>query len=84
MHERVTVAWASGPRATEVEIQAHQTSAMFMNKFGKEQARLTAEKGVYRLKPNGELTLLSEFSQTGPLTLPEPSRREGVLPPSVG
>ena len=43
---------------------------------------------------NGELTLLNEFSQTGPLALPVqnqasashplPAGRDGVLPPTVG
>jgi hypothetical protein len=41
-------------------------------------------EGIRRLATviNGELTLLNEFSQTGPLAVqPE---REGVLPPNVG
>ena len=42
-------------------------------------------EGVRRLATviNGELSLLNEFSQTGPLSI-QTEERQGVLPPNVG
>jgi 2-aminoadipate transaminase len=85
------------PRAVKELVAYTPGTAFFADGGGRNAMRLSfcyptpdfIREGIRRLATviNGELTLLSEFSQTGPLTLPAPSatvRPEGVLPPSVG
>ncbi|MEO8261361.1 MAG: PLP-dependent aminotransferase family protein [Pseudolysinimonas sp.] len=82
------------PRAVKELVAYTPGTAFYADGGGRNAMRLSfcyptpdfIREGIRRLATviNGELTLLSEFSQTGPLTLPDPSRREGVLPPSVG
>jgi DNA-binding transcriptional MocR family regulator len=83
------------PRAVRELVAYTPGTAFYADGGGRNASRLSfcyptpdfIREGIRRLATviNGELTLLSEFSQTGPLTLPDPSERpEGVLPPSVG
>jgi 2-aminoadipate transaminase len=84
------------PRAVKELVAYTPGTAFYADGGGRNAMRLSfcyptpdfIREGVRRLATviNGELTLLSEFSQTGPLTLPEPraTAREGVLPPNVG
>jgi DNA-binding transcriptional MocR family regulator len=85
------------PRAVKELVAYTPGTAFYADGGGRNAMRLSfcyptpdfIREGIRRLATviNGELTLLSEFSQTGPLALPTPSsiaRPEGVLPPSVG
>jgi DNA-binding transcriptional MocR family regulator len=83
------------PRAVKELVAYTPGTAFYADGGGRNAMRLSfcyptpdfIREGIRRLATviNGELTLLSEFSQTGPLTLPSPAERpEGVLPPSVG
>jgi DNA-binding transcriptional MocR family regulator len=83
------------PRAVKELVAYTPGTAFYADGGGRNAIRLSfcyptpdfIREGIRRLATviNGELTLLSEFSQTGPLVLPQPSERpEGVLPPSVG
>ena len=83
------------PRAVKELVAYTPGTAFYADGGGRNAMRLSfcyptpdfIREGIRRLATviNGELTLLSEFSQTGPLALPQPSDRpEGVLPPSVG
>ncbi len=83
------------PRAVKELVAYTPGTAFYADGGGRNAIRLSfcyptpdfIREGIRRLATviNGELTLLSEFSQTGPLPLPLPAERpEGVLPPSVG
>ncbi|CAN5537949.1 PLP-dependent aminotransferase family protein [soil metagenome] len=84
------------PRAVKELVAYTPGTAFYADGGGRNAMRLSfcyptpdfIREGIRRLATviNGELTLLSEFSQTGPLALPTPDavRREGVLPPNVG
>jgi DNA-binding transcriptional MocR family regulator len=83
------------PRAVKELVAYTPGTAFYADGGGRSAIRLSfcyptpefIREGIRRLAAviNGELTLLSEFSQTGPLVLPQPSERpQGVLPPSVG
>jgi DNA-binding transcriptional MocR family regulator len=80
------------PRAVKELVAYTPGTAFFADGGGRSAMRLSfcyptpdfIREGIRRLATviNGELTLLNEFSQTGPLAVqPE---REGVLPPNVG
>lgn len=80
------------PRAVTELVAYTPGTAFYADGGGRSAMRLSfcyptpdfIREGIRRLTTviNGELTLLNEFSQTGPLSLP--AEREGVLPPSVG
>lgn len=85
------------PRAVKELVAYTPGTAFYADGGGHDAIRLSfcyptpdfIREGIRRLANvvNGELTLLSEFSQTGPLTLPADhplAQREGVLPPNVG
>lgn len=85
------------PRAVKELVAYTPGTAFYADGGGRDAIRLSfcyptpdfIREGIRRLANvvNGELTLLSEFSQTGPLQLPadQPrTRREGVLPPNIG
>lgn len=83
------------PRAVKELVAYTPGTAFYADGGGRNAMRLSfcyptpdfIREGIRRLATviNGELTLLGEFAQTGPLTLPQPAERpEGVLPPSVG
>jgi DNA-binding transcriptional MocR family regulator len=80
------------PRAVKELVAYTPGTAFFADGGGRNAMRLSfcyptpefIREGIRRLATviNGELTLLNEFAQTGPLQVqPEP---EGVLPPNVG
>ncbi|CAN5227197.1 PLP-dependent aminotransferase family protein [soil metagenome] len=80
------------PRAVKELVAYTPGTAFYADGGGRNAMRLSfcypspdfIREGIRRLATviNGELALLSEFSQTGPLTMP--AEREGVLPPNVG
>jgi DNA-binding transcriptional MocR family regulator len=80
------------PRAVKELVAYTPGTAFYADGGGRNAMRLSfcypspdfIREGIRRLASviNGELTLLSEFSQTGPVSLP--AEREGVLPPNVG
>ncbi len=80
------------PRAVKELVAYTPGTAFFADGGGRNAMRLSfcyptpdfIREGIRRLATviNGELTLLNEFSQTGPL--PVETEREGVLPPQVG
>ena len=80
------------PRAVKELVAYTPGTAFYADGGGRSAMRLSfcyptpdfIREGIRRLATviNGELTLLNEFSQTGPLALP--AEREGVLPPNVG
>jgi 2-aminoadipate transaminase len=80
------------PRAVKELVAYTPGTAFYADGGGRSAMRLSfcyptpdfIREGIRRLATviNGELTLLNEFSQTGPLSLP--AEREGVLPPNVG
>jgi DNA-binding transcriptional MocR family regulator len=83
------------PRAVKELVAYTPGTAFFADGGGRDAMRLSfcyptpdfIREGIRRLANviNGELTLLGEFSQTGPLVLPpEPPVSESVLPPSIG
>ncbi len=90
------------PRAVKELVAYTPGTAFFADGGGRDAMRLSfcyptpdfIREGIRRLATviNGELTLLNEFSQTGPLGLPVPDSspaalpvaRDGVLPPNVG
>jgi 2-aminoadipate transaminase len=92
------------PRAVKELVAYTPGTAFFADGGGRDAMRLSfcyptpdfIREGIRRLATviNGELTLLNEFSQTGPLGLalpdpataprPLPAGRDGVLPPNVG
>ena len=80
------------PRAVKELVAYTPGTAFFADGGGRNAIRLSfcyptpdfVREGIRRLATviNGELTLLNEFAQTGPLAVqPQP---EGVLPPNVG
>ncbi|MGN6503847.1 MAG: PLP-dependent aminotransferase family protein [Pseudolysinimonas sp.] len=80
------------PRAVKELVAYTPGTAFFADGSGRNAMRLSfcyptpdfIREGIRRLATviNGELTLLNEFAQTGPLAVqPQP---EGVLPPNVG
>jgi DNA-binding transcriptional MocR family regulator len=80
------------PRAVKELVAYTPGTAFFADGGGRSAMRLSfcyptpdfIREGIRRLATviNGELTLLNEFAQTGPLAVqPQP---EGVLPPNVG
>jgi len=84
------------PRAVKELVAYTPGTAFYADGGGRDAIRLAfcypapdfIREGIRRLANviNGELTLLAEFSQTGPLALPAEhpaARREGVLPPNV-
>ena len=81
------------PRAVKELVAYTPGTAFFADGGGRDAMRLSfcyptpdfIREGIRRLASvvNGELTLVGEFSRTGPLTLPVTSP-DGVLPPSVG
>lgn len=92
------------PRAVKELVAYTPGTAFYADGGGRDAMRLSfcyptpdfIREGIRRLATviNGELTLLNEFSQTGPLALPVqkpasashplPAGRDGVLPPNVG
>src|SRR5690606_17917908 len=80
------------PRAVKELVAYTPGTAFYADGSGRSAMRLSfcypspdfIREGIRRLAQviNGELTLLGEFAQTGPLSLP--AEQEGVLPPSVG
>lgn len=82
------------PRAVKELVAYTPGTAFYADGGGRNAMRLSfcyptpdfIREGIRRLATviNGELTLLSEFSQTGPLAVQPSPEREGVLPPSVG
>jgi DNA-binding transcriptional MocR family regulator len=85
------------PRAVKELVAYTPGTAFYADGGGRDAMRLSfcyptpeyIREGIRRLANviGGELTLLGEFSQTGPLTLPADhpaTLRDGVLPPSVG
>jgi 2-aminoadipate transaminase len=92
------------PRAVKELVAYTPGTAFYADGGGRDAMRLSfcyptpdfIREGIRRLATviNGELTLLNEFSQTGPLALPEQNPasaphplsagRDGVLPPNVG
>ncbi len=83
------------PRAVKELVAYTPGTAFYADGGGRDAMRLSfcypapdfIREGIRRLATviNGELTLLSEFSQTGPLTLPAaPAAADSVLPPSIG
>lgn len=80
------------PRAVKELVAYTPGTAFYADGGGRNAMRLSfcyptpdfIREGIRRLATviNGELTLLNEFSQTGPLAVH--SEREGVLPPNVG
>ena len=84
------------PRAVKELVAYTPGTAFYSDGGGRNAMRLSfcyptpdfIREGIRRLATviNGELTLLSEFSQTGPLAVtdPESIARPGVLPPNVG
>ncbi|MFC5502250.1 PLP-dependent aminotransferase family protein [Lysinimonas soli] len=81
------------PRAVKELVAYTPGTAFFADGNGRNAMRLSfcypspdfIREGIRRLAIviNGEMSLLTEFSQTAPLAV-QPTRREGVLPPSVG
>jgi DNA-binding transcriptional MocR family regulator len=81
------------PRAVKELVAYTPGTAFYADGHGHNAMRLSfcyptpeaIREGVRRLASviNGELALLDEFSQTGPVSL-DPAEREGVLPPNVG
>ncbi len=79
------------PRAVKELVAYTPGTAFYADGGGRNAMRLSfsyptpdfIREGIRRLAVviNGEVTLLNEFAQTGPLTLP--AQREGVLPPNV-
>lgn len=79
------------PRAVKELVAYTPGTAFYADGGGRNAMRLSfcypnpdfIREGIRRLANviNGELALLTEFHQTGPLTLP--ADREGVLPPNV-
>ena len=92
------------PRAVKELVAYTPGTAFYADGGGRNAMRLSfcyptpdfIREGIRRLATviNGELTLLNEFAQTGPLDLPVrtphpaphplPAGRDGVLPPTVG
>jgi DNA-binding transcriptional MocR family regulator len=80
------------PRAVKELVAYTPGTAFYGDGGGRNAMRLSfcyptpdfIREGIRRLANviNGELTLLNEFSQTGPLRMPV--EHEGVLPPNVG
>jgi 2-aminoadipate transaminase len=80
------------PRAVKELVAYTPGTAFYADGTGRNAMRLSfcypspdfIREGIRRLANviNGELTLLDEFSQTGPLSVS--TEREGVLPPTVG
>lgn len=81
------------PRAVKELVAYTPGTAFYADGSGRNAMRLSfcyptpdfIREGIRRLAIviNGELSLLSEFSQTGPLSI-QPSHPEGVLPPYAG
>ena len=81
------------PRAVKELVAYTPGTAFFADGGGRNAMRLSfcyptpefIREGVRRLATviNGELSLLNEFSQTGPLSI-QTEERQGVLPPNVG
>lgn len=81
------------PRAVKELVAYTPGTAFFADGKGRNAMRLSfcypspdfIREGIRRLAIviNGELSLLNEFAQTGPLAV-QPLQREGVLPPNVG
>jgi 2-aminoadipate transaminase len=81
------------PRAVKEFVAYTPGTAFYADGDGRNAMRLSfcypspdfIREGIRRLAIviNAELSLLNEFSQTGPLAV-QPEVREGVLPPSVG
>jgi DNA-binding transcriptional MocR family regulator len=83
------------PRAVKELVAYTPGTAFYADGGGRDAMRLSfcypspdfIREGIRRLANviNGELTLLGEFSQTGPLTLPaERDASDSILPPSIG
>jgi DNA-binding transcriptional MocR family regulator len=84
------------PRAVKELVAYTPGTAVYADGGGRDAMRLSfcyptpefIREGIRRLANviNGELTLLNEFSQTGPLVLPaeRPAPADTVLPPSIG
>ncbi|MBX3195196.1 MAG: PLP-dependent aminotransferase family protein [Schumannella sp.] len=81
------------PRAVKELVAYTPGTAFYADGGGRDAMRLSfcypepdfIREGIRRLANvvSGELTLLGEFTKTGPLTLPAPAP-DGVLPPSIG
>ncbi len=81
------------PRAVKELVAYTPGTAFFADGGGRNAMRLSfcyptpefIREGVRRLATviNGELSLLNEFAQTGPLSI-QTEERQGVLPPNVG
>ncbi|HEY4224503.1 MAG TPA: PLP-dependent aminotransferase family protein [Pseudolysinimonas sp.] len=81
------------PRAVKELVAYTPGTAFYADGGGRNAMRLSfcyptpdfIREGIRRLAIviNGELSLLTEFAQTGPLAV-QPALREGVLPPNVG
>jgi 2-aminoadipate transaminase len=81
------------PRAVKELVAYTPGTAFYADGGGRNAMRLSfcypspdfIREGIRRLAIviNGELSLLNEFSQTGPLAV-QPQVHEGVLPPNVG
>jgi DNA-binding transcriptional MocR family regulator len=81
------------PRAVKELVAYTPGTAFYADGGGRNAMRLSfcypapdfIREGIRRLAIviNGEMSLLTEFAQTGPLAV-QPAQRQGVLPPSVG
>ena len=81
------------PRAVKELVAYTPGTAFYADGNGRNSMRLSfcypspdfIREGIRRLAIviNGEMSLLTEFAQTGPLKV-QPTVREGVLPPNVG